>query len=240
MNRWAPSGTGNRLILQEDQNLVLYSGNTPVWASGTVGSGAIWLGVRDDGTFALFNKDNQKVWVSPVGTRDYRRKIVNWEGDTASQKTAWLVGNDGRRRWISDLSTFQCLHDTGSGDAIALSSDVLDTLPDLTNVWAACGVDRIGADSAVEVDAYLKAGGYALTLTSGDLVIARSGTKVWSTGRGGAQLKLQTDGNLVIYDSNGKATWATGTNGKSAGWLVLGSDGSLRLYDASGTQVWTR
>jgi O-glycosyl hydrolase len=240
VSRWAPPGTGNRLILQEDQNLVLYSGNSAVWASGTVGSGAIWLGVRDDGTFALFNRDNQPVWVSPVGGRDYRRKIVNWDGDTASQKTAWLVGNDGARRWIPDLATFQCLHDTGSGDALALSSDVLDTLPDLTNVWAACGVDRIGANSAVEVNAYLKAGDYTLTLTGSDLVIARNGTKVWSAGRGGAQLKLQTDGNLVIYDAAGQATWATGTYGKSAGWLVLGSDGSLRLYDAGGKQVWTR
>jgi hypothetical protein len=205
-----------------------------------VNSGAIWLGVRDDGTFALFNKANQKVWVSPVGTRDYRRAIVQWDGDTATQKTSWLVGNDGKRRWIPDLPTFQCLHDTGSGNAVALSSDVLDTLPDLANVWATCGADRIGANGAVEQAAYLSAGDYRLTLTSTDLVLTKTGTKVWSTGHGGAQLILQTDGNLVEYDNNRNATWATGTNGRSAGWLVLGTDGSLRLYDATGTQVWTR
>ncbi|GAA3602305.1 hypothetical protein GCM10022223_17590 [Kineosporia mesophila] len=51
---------------------------------------------------------------------------------------------------------------------------------------------------------------------------------------------LQSDGNLVLYDRQGAATWATGTFGKSAGWLVRGTDGSLRLYDVAGKQIWTR
>jgi hypothetical protein len=25
---------------------------------------------------------------------------VQWDGDTKQQKTAWLVGQDGKRRWI--------------------------------------------------------------------------------------------------------------------------------------------
>ncbi|KUL25314.1 phosphatidylinositol-specific phospholipase C domain-containing protein [Actinoplanes awajinensis] len=238
--RWAPSGAGDRLILQEDNNLVLYKGSQVLWASNTMGSGAVWLSVRDDGTFALFDKSNQKVWMSTIGTRDYRRALVTYDGDTAAQKTSWLVGNDGKRRWVPDLATFQCLHDTGSGNSVALSSDVLSTLPDLSNVWAACGTDRIGAGSSVEENAYLKAGDYRLTVTSGALTLTKSGTKVWSPGKGGAQLTLQTDGNLVMIDKNGAPTWATGTFGKSAGWLVLGTDGSLRLYDAAGKQVWTR
>lgn len=237
---WAPPGTGDRLILQEDQNLVLYSGTQAVWESGTKNSGAIWLSLRDDGTFALFNKDNQKVWVSPVDASSYKHMMVQWDGDSAAQKTSWMVGNDGNRRWVPDAATFQCLHDAGSGNSVSVSSDVLDKLPDLTNVWATCGADRIGANGAIEEASYLKAGDYRLTLTSGDLVLAKNGATVWSTGHGGAQLKLQTDGNLVEYDNDGHATWATGTNGKSAGWLVLGADGSLRLYDADGKQVWTR
>jgi hypothetical protein len=238
--RWAPPGTGDRLILQEDQNLVLYSGTQIVWSSNTKDSGAIWLSLRDDGTFALFNKDNKKVWGSPVDASGYRHMMVQWDGDSAAQKTSWMVGNDGNRRWVPDMATFQCLHDAGAGNAVSVSSDVLDKLPDLANVWATCGSDRIGANGAIEEGSYLKAGDYRLTQTSGDLVLTRNGEKVWSTGHGGAQLKLQTDGNLVEYDKDGHSTWATGTNGKSAGWLVLGDDGSLRLYDAGGSQVWTR
>ncbi|MFG2232676.1 hypothetical protein OG756_06160 [Streptomyces sp. NBC_01310] len=56
--------------------------------------------------------------------------------------------------------------------------------------------------------------------------------------RGGTQLRLQTDGNLVVYDQAGRAKWAAGTNNKNPGWLVLGTDGSLRLYSAAGQQIW--
>ncbi|GAA0585155.1 hypothetical protein GCM10010172_82760 [Paractinoplanes ferrugineus] len=238
--RWAPSGTGDRLILQEDGNLVLYAGSRAVWASGTMGSGAAWLSIRDDGTFILSDKANKKVWVSDTGARDYKRMIVQYDGDTAAQKTSWLVGNDGNRRWVPDLATFQCLQSAGAGNPVSLSSDVLDKLPNLTDVWAVCGADRLGPNSALESKGYLKAGDYRLTVTATELVLTRNGTRVWGPGRAGAQLKLQTDGNLVLLDSSGNPTWATGTNGKSAGWLVLGTDGSLRLYDAAGKQVWTR
>jgi hypothetical protein len=180
------------------------------------------------------------VWVSNIYPRDYHRAIVQWDGDTAAQKTSWLVGNDGNRRWIPDLATFQCLHDTGSGNAISATSDVLDTLPDLTNVWATCGSDRIGVNGALEENSYLQAGDYRLTLTSAEVTLTRNGKLVWAnTVRAGAELKLQTDGNLVSYDPGGAARWATNTVGSGAAWLVLGTDGSLRLYDTQGKQIWT-
>ncbi|QCB95294.1 hypothetical protein E5225_09105 [Cellulomonas shaoxiangyii] len=238
--RWTPPGSGDRLILEEDNNLVLYAGSRVVWASNTVGSGAAWLSIRDDGTFVLTDKANKVVWVSDTGTRDYRRRIVQYDGDGAAQKTAWFVGNDGNRRWIPDLPTYECLRDAGSGNAVSLSSDVLDKVPNLTDVWAVCGGDRIGADSALEAKGHLRAGDYRLTLSATELVLTRNGTRVWAAGQGGEQLKLQTDGNLVMYDKEGRSTWATNTKGTSAGWLVLGTDGSLRLYDDGGKQVWSR
>ena len=138
VTRWAPGGTGDRFILQEDGNLVLYSGTNAVWASGTAGSGAIWLSIRDDGTFALFNKQNQEVWVSILDPNWYRGKIVEWDGDTKPQKTSWFVGSDGNRRFIPDLPTFQCLHDAGAGNSYNVTSDILNFLPDLTGVQATC------------------------------------------------------------------------------------------------------
>jgi glucosylceramidase len=138
VSRWAPGGTGNRLILQEDGNLVLYSGSTQVWSTNTAGSGAAWLSIRDDGTFALFNKQNQEVWVSPLDYNWYKDKIVEWDGDTKAQKTSWFVGSDGFRHFIPDLPTFQCLHDAGAGNAYNVTSDILNLLPDLNGVNATC------------------------------------------------------------------------------------------------------
>lgn len=35
--------------------------------------------------------------------------IVQWDGDPKAQKTAWLVGPDGKRRWIPTSDIFYCL-----------------------------------------------------------------------------------------------------------------------------------
>jgi len=242
--RWTSSGTGDRLVLQEDGNLVLYSGSTATWATGTDGKGGAWVSIRDDGSFIVSTTQNATIWTSGASASSYKGQIVQWDGDTSSQKTSWQVGYDGKRRVIHDQSTFQCLHDAGWGDSQSVSSDTLDALPDTTGVWATCGSDRIGAKSSIEKGAYLKAGDYTLKMQSdGNLVEYHNGSAVWATGTNGSgavQTVLQSDGNLVVYDKNGSAKWATGTNGHSAGWLVLGSDGSLRLYDGGGSQVWTR
>ncbi|WP_052313280.1 glycerophosphodiester phosphodiesterase family protein [Terriglobus roseus] len=244
-SRWAPSGAGNRLILQEDGNLVLYSGTTASWASNTVGSGAIWLVIRDDGSFALFNKQNQQVWVSPIDASSYRGKMVQWDGDTAAQKTSWMVGYDGNRRIVHDLGTFQCLHDAGAGNSLTVSSNVLDKLPDLTNVWATCGGTQIGANGALEQGGNLTAGNNTLVLqTDGNLVLYHGAqVPLWSSdtsGKGGVELKLQSDGNLVLYNQSGSSIWTTGTDGSNPGWFILGTDATLQLFDASGNRIWSR
>jgi O-glycosyl hydrolase/glycerophosphoryl diester phosphodiesterase len=241
-SQWAPSGAGaDRLILQEDGNLVLYQGTTIVWASNTVGSGAIWLSMRDDGSFALFNKANQEVWVSQINPNNYKGKIVEWDGDTATQKTSWLVGADGNRRWIPDLATFNCLHAAGYGNALSLSTEVLSEIPNLSNVWAACGnTDHLGPNGALEQGANLISGNYYLGLTSTNLVLLQNGNKIWDTGHGGAELRVQSDGNVVIYDASGNATWSTGTNRSNPGNWILGNDGSLRLWDGNNNNIWSR
>ncbi|WP_394825672.1 hypothetical protein [Pendulispora albinea] len=62
---------------------------------------------------------------------------------------------------------------------------------------------------------------------------------VWSTGTNGdpkgfaAELSLQTDGNMVLYDLNGRAIWASGTWGcdnKPHTELVLQADGNMVIY----------
>jgi len=244
--------TGDRLILQEDQNLVLYAGLHPIWSSGTVGSGAIFLVIRDDGTFALFNKQNQKVWVSPIDATGYKGMIVQWDGDTAAQKTSWQVGSDGNRRVIHDLSTFQCLHDAGAGNSMSVSSDVLDKLPDLTGIWAACGTDRIGVNGTLEKNSHLSSasGRYFLKLTDADLVLTDgpldgATTRIWDSLAGGSELILQSDGNLVEYTPTRSPTWSSGTNGDvhfisgGGGWLFLGDDGVLSIFNNNNNQaIW--
>ncbi|MEU7166555.1 hypothetical protein AB0A70_18205 [Streptomyces morookaense] len=52
-----------------------------------------------------------------------------------------------------------------------------------------------------------------------------------------AQLVMQTDGNLVIYDEFGNARWASNTVG--SGWLAaFQTDGNFVVYTRSGHPVW--
>ena len=57
------------------------------------------------------------------------------------------------------------------------------------------------------------------------------------------KLILQTDGNLVEYDSSGMALWATGTSGKDSIAAVMQDDGNLVVYgpnkaDGSLNPIW--
>jgi hypothetical protein len=56
---------------------------------------------------------------------------------------------------------------------------------------------------------------------------------------GRAQLVLQTDGNLVLYDGQGhNALWASGTNGKPSHHAIMQTDGNFVLYDAQNRPLW--
>lgn len=49
---------------------------------------------------------------------------------------------------------------------------------------------------------------------------------------------LQSDGNLVTYNVNGKAMWSSQTNGKPVTVAVLQSDGNFVLYGSAGQVYW--
>jgi hypothetical protein len=70
------------------------------------------------------------------------------------------------------------------------------------------------------------------------------GSQIWSTkiregGVGPYELRMQSDGNLVLYDSTQKAFWSTSTRGKDTGpyKLILQRDCNLVVYGAN-IPVW--
>lgn len=59
-------------------------------------------------------------------------------------------------------------------------------------------------------------------------------------GEGPWHLRMQADGNLVVYDSGDEATWASDTNGKGEApyKLKMQDDGNLVIYDSQKEVIW--
>ena len=53
------------------------------------------------------------------------------------------------------------------------------------------------------------------------------------------KLILQGDGNLVVYDANGVATWGSETDETRAIRLILQDDRNVVLYDGKGKALWS-
>ncbi|MEU6114351.1 hypothetical protein ABZ840_07395 [Streptomyces sp. NPDC047117] len=61
--------------------------------------------------------------------------------------------------------------------------------------------------------------------------------QAWTSGDGNTLLRLQEDGNFVLY-RNGKAAWQAENvypNGETA---ALETNGDFAVYDASGSRLW--
>lgn len=52
------------------------------------------------------------------------------------------------------------------------------------------------------------------------------------------EFKLQTDGNLVLYNRSLQPVWAAGTNGKPVNRCTMQSDGNLVIYSTSNKAIW--
>ncbi|MEA5543295.1 S8 family serine peptidase [Limnoraphis robusta Tam1] len=74
-----------------------------------------------------------------------------------------------------------------------------------------------------------------LNPSNGDLNFTRG--QQWVTS-GGYKFVFQPDGNLVMYNPQGKETWATGTYNTNATRFAVQHDGNVVLYDDHGKALW--
>jgi surface antigen len=132
-------------------------GDMAVWTTGEYGHVAIVVAVNADNSVSTndYNGDargnptalysqHASVYLHRIPVKaepkpgDYLGHIVQWNGDTKAQKTSWLVGTDGQRRWIPTIAMYNCLKDQGAPGPDVLPGSMLDLLPDLFGTQATC------------------------------------------------------------------------------------------------------
>lgn len=180
-------------------------------------------------------------YVYPLNLGLYTNHLVQWDGDTKAQKTAWLVTPDSKRLWIPDAGTWNCLKGRGYIGPDLVQSSTLNKLQDQTNMWAACG-DTLATSRVLRRNMHLKSsdGRYTFWLQGdGNLVLyGPSGRAIWANNRFTTDfLIMQGDGNLVGYTNSGAPTWNTRTNGRGGNRFVVQSDGNLVIYSNTAA-VW--
>jgi Papain-like cysteine protease AvrRpt2 len=204
------------LVMQADGDLVLLkSGAEKVWSSKTAGSGATHAEMKPGGNLVLVGH-RTTVWQSKTNGHRGARLVVQDDGNLV------VYATDNSIVWQSGTVT----------------------------EWAAAAGDRLRATEALFPGASITAKTRPLTLTlqaDGNLVLARSGVPVWTSGTAGKSVSsavMQEDGNLVLHGPGG-AVWASGTGDTPGARLILQDDGNAAIVGkrrvirwATGTPIW--
>ncbi|HEV2402958.1 MAG TPA: hypothetical protein VGS08_02035 [Candidatus Saccharimonadales bacterium] len=196
------------------------------------------LVVQNDGNVVLYIEGRAAWW---SGTYGYAisRFVMQTDGNLV------LYGKDGVPDWSSGTYGY-------TGDHLALQTDGNLVIYSSSNqpLWSS-GTNGVpdGYDyitQSLSSPAVLFPGQQLSTAdrsrilklqTDGNLVLYSSGNPTWSSGTYGqpsAELYMQPDGNLVIYGTSGQSLWASATNGRGGSSLVLQNDGNLVVYSSSG------
>lgn len=218
-----------------------------------------------DGDVSFVHPDNTRTWVPDEFTYNCRARqgvaVVDtrWrEYVNAFTYTGWdycfdveafkgrhiahpdgdhhIVGGDGRRHWVP-ADRLACINNRYGAAATVRWREYINAMPE--GDWAICG-DTLYRNQNMDRGQWLASGDgrYKLHMqTDGNLVLYNSaGRAIWATNVGGRHLKLHNDGCLAEVDYSGNWVWQTGCN-RGGDHLVVQSDGNLVLY-AGGTAVW--
>ena len=53
------------------------------------------------------------------------------------------------------------------------------------------------------------------------------------------RLTMQSDSNLVLYESQGSSLWDTSTGGAAGAKAKLNDNGNFAVYDGNGVELWS-
>lgn len=104
-----------KFTYQTDGNLVLYKGgNTPLWASGTLGRGVGRAVMQSDGNLVVYNANNQALWASGTYGNPGSRLAVQDDGNVviyrANGSASWATNTVQRAGFGNGRYQIQAVH----------------------------------------------------------------------------------------------------------------------------------
>lgn len=205
--------TAYRLVHQADGNVVLYRqrDGLALWASNTAGKVTGSLKMQDDGNLVLYGLGENPLWASNTpgqpGNFFKLQDDANAVVSDAAEKTArWSTGT-----WVTQVvSVPRERARLNAGEGLYPDQDLLSPNGAYRFVHQA----------------------------DGNIVLYRQhdGRPLWASNTNGAvtgSLKMQDDGNLVLYGFTGRAIWASNTPGQPGNFFKLQDDANAVISDAA-------
>lgn len=224
-----------RLIMQTDGNLVVYdlganrTGYTPIWASNTVGSGAVAARMVLDGTLALLDAGQRRVWPSPLAGRPGMFLALQEDGNLVAYEPAqyevWSANTD--IVCVLDDND-ECYNPPNQGGHPGAFVPTFDAPPVRLRPGDAATLQRGGQIVS-------ETGRSKLVLQSdGNLVYILDTAQRWASytsGLGGTVAQLTSNGDLVVL-GNGSSPpiYSAGTDEYLNSYLTFTDDGRLSIY----------
>jgi hypothetical protein len=222
----APTGT-KHMVLQNDENMVIYAGpggSGPRWSPGTQYAGSRTLATQPDGNVQLLRDDGSVVWSTGTAGNPGAFAALTQTGSLV------VMSANGRAMiWSTNTDVFDPSNVSDGKDGDIPGNIVPSSMERNDSVVSPNGKYRLSLQDDSNLVLYRTGGGATwsagiqysdayriVTLPTGDVQAVRAnGSVVWHTataGSPGARLRVQDDGDVVVYASDGKTMlWHSNT-----------------------------
>lgn len=195
------------------------------------------LNLREDGVISL-QTDSQIKWTSPSAGAG-AKLVMQMDGNLV------LYGKSGNAVWDSGTAgnNTSSVFVQEDGNLVVYSSSgsaLWSTSTSLGISHFQFPHDAIYKSEVIYSGQVLQSLNRSYTLalqTDGNLVLYNSTRAIWASntvGSNAQKLVMQPDGNLVLYSKNGTALWSSNTAGKSTSAFYVQKDGNLVIYNTVG------